>query len=137
MKQWTIAVFAAVVASGVAAAAHHSISSVYDSHRRLTIDGVVVQFQLINPHPFLTVDVADGNGGTERWRLEMDNRSELVDIGVTARTLLPGDRVTVAGNPGRTQPHTLYMLRLDRAADGFWYEQVGNSPKIRPATAAR
>jgi hypothetical protein len=122
--------------SGVVAHAHHSISSVYDSHRRVSIEGVVAQFQLVNPHPFLLVDVA-GDGGTKRWRLEMDNRSELVDAGVTAATLKPGDRVEVSGSPGRTQPETLYILRLDRPADGFWYEQVGNSPKIRPAAAVR
>jgi len=111
--------------------AHHSISSVYDSGRQANIEGIVAQFQLINPHPFLLIDVADGAGSVQRWRLEMDNRSELVAIGVTANTLKPGDRVVVKGSLARTQPQALYLLRLDRPADGFWYEQVGNSPRIR------
>ena len=124
-------VAAAIAISGVAAHGHHSISSVYDSSQRVTIEGIVSQFQLINPHPFLLIDVTDGNGNAQRWRLEMDNRSELVEVGVTANTLNSGDRVVVAGRPGRTQPQSLYILRLDRPADGFWYEQVGNSPRIR------
>jgi hypothetical protein len=137
MKRWIWAVAAVIVVSGVAADGHHSISSVYDSSRRVTIDGIVAEFQLINPHPFLLIDVKAGSGAAERWRLEMDNRSELVEVGVTAKTLRPGDRVVVAGSPGRTQPQSLYILRLDRPADGFWYEQVGNSPKIRQDKPAR
>jgi len=125
------AAIAVVAVSGAGADAHHSISSVYDSSRQANIEGIVAQFQLINPHPFLFIDVTDGAGTAQRWRLEMDNRSELVAIGVTARTLKPGDRVVVRGSLARTQPQALYLLRLDRPADGFWYEQVGNSPRIR------
>ena len=116
---------------GVRAGAHHSISSVYDSSRQANIEGIVAQFQLINPHPFLLIDVTDRTGSPQRWRLEMDNRSELVAIGVTANTLKPGDRVVVRGSLARAQSQALYLLRLDRPADGFWYEQVGNSPRIR------
>jgi len=128
--KWAI-VGAAVVAAGVAAAAHHSISGVYDSSRRVTIEGVVAQFQLVNPHPWLIVDVDEGTGRAQPWRLEMDNRHELVAIGVTAGTFKPGDRVVASGSLSRTQPQSLYLLRLDRRADGFWYEQVGQSPRIR------
>src|SRR6266513_1913981 len=133
MTRWmrSLAPAIAVVAiSGARADAHHSISSVYDSSRQTNIEGIVAQFQLINPHPFLLIDVTDG-ATAQRWRLEMDNRSELVAIGVTANTLKPGDRVVVKGSLARTQPQALYILRLDRPADGFWYEQVGNSPRIR------
>ncbi|MEP7308399.1 MAG: DUF6152 family protein [Acidobacteriota bacterium] len=120
-----------IVLSGAAAGAHHSISGAYDSSRRLTIDGVVAQFQFVNPHPFVALDVLDPSGSAQRWKLEMDNRHELVDIGVTASTLRPGDRLVVTGSPARSQPQSLYVLRLDRPADGFAYEQVGNSPRIR------
>ena len=134
MKRCTLSVAAAialVVIEGLPAGAHHSISSVYDSSRQANLEGIVAQFQLINPHPFLLIEVTDRTGSPQRWRLEMDNRSELVAIGVTANTLKPGDRVVVRGSLARTQPQALYLLRLDRPADGFWYEQVGNSPRIR------
>jgi hypothetical protein len=122
---------AAMAVSGVTAQGHHSISSVYDSARQATLEGIIAQFQLVNPHPFLFVDVTDGAGNAQRWRLEMDNRSELVAIGVKAGTLKPGDRVVVKGSLARRQPQALYLLRLDRPADGFWYEQFGSSPRIR------
>ena len=122
----SIAAFAAT-----AIHAHHAISSYYDSSRRVTIDGFVTQFQLINPHPFLFVEVKDEGGRPQPWRLEMDNRGELAEIGVTSATFRPGDRVIVSGSLGRTDPRSLYVLRLDRPVDGFWYEQVGTSPRIR------
>ena len=126
-----IEVVAVLALGSVRTEAHHSISGVYDSSRQAKIEGIVAQFQLINPHPFLWIDVTDQTGTSQRWRLEMDNRSELVAIGVTANTLKPGDRVVVKGSLARTQAQALYLLRLDRPADGFWYEQVGNSPRIR------
>ena len=112
--------------------AHHSIAGAYDSSRRVTIEGVVAQVQFINPHPFVLMHVTDADGRGQSWRLEMDNRWELVEIGFTATTLRPGDRVVVSGSLARAQPQGLYLLRLDRAADGFWYEQVGTSPPIGP-----
>jgi len=116
---------------GMTAAAHHSISGVYDSSRKVTVEGLVSEFQLINPHPMLMIDVKDRAGNTQRWRLEMDNRGELAAIGITAGTFSPGERVVASGSLARAQPHSMYLLRLDRPVDGFWYEQVGQSPRIR------
>jgi hypothetical protein len=123
----------AVVAAALAAAgaeAHHSISAVYDGSRQVTVEGVVTSFEFVNPHPFLVIAVDTDAAEPESWRLEMDNRFELVQIGVTADTLKPGDAVVVAGSAGRTTPRTLYIRRLDRPSDGFRYEQVGSRPRI-------
>ena len=114
---------------GVVAQGHHSIAAVYDRARPVTLDGVVVEFAMVQPHPFLVVEVRDG-GNVARWRGELDNRWELEAIGMNAGTLKPGDRLVLRGSTGRTQPRTLYVLRLERPADGFWYEQVGMSPRI-------
>jgi hypothetical protein len=113
----------------LAADGHHSISAVYDSMRPQRIEGVVAEFQFVNPHPFVIVTVG-GEGGSESWRLEMDNRFELAGIGMTSETLKPGDRVVVTGSLGRTEPRTLYIRQLDRVADGFRYEQVGSRPRV-------
>jgi hypothetical protein len=121
----------ALVLQGTPAAAHHSISAVYDGSRQQRVEGVVAEFQFVNPHPFVIVVVA-GDGAEESWRLEMDNRFELQSIGMTGETLKPGDRVVVTGSLGRLEPRTLYIRRLDRPADGFRYEQVGSRPRIGP-----
>jgi hypothetical protein len=97
----------------------------------VTIEGIVAHFQFVNPHPFLFIDVKDRTGEAQRWQLEMDNRSELASIGVTAGTFKAGDVVVVSGSLARLSGQRLYLLRLDRRGDGFWYEQVGPSPRIR------
>src|SRR5262245_55905253 len=95
-----------------------------------TLEGEIAEFHFVNPHPFLVVEVTAEDGARESWRLEMDNRRELAEIGITSDTFRAGDRVVVEGNAGRTEPRTLYLYRLDRAADGLRYEQLGYSPKI-------
>jgi hypothetical protein len=124
--------FAAGIGISVLAAhAHHSIAGAYDTSRRVTIEGTVAQFHFVNPHPYLIVDVRNDSGSSQQWRLEMDNRSELVQIGMTAQTLKPGEKVVAAGSPGRGQSPSLYVWKLDRPSDGFRYEQIGFTPRIR------
>jgi hypothetical protein len=118
---------AAALAASAGAEAHHSIAAVYDGTRRQRLEAVVTEFQFVNPHPFVIVTVEPGG---ESWRLEMDNRFELAQIGMTGETLKPGDRVVVSGSLGRTDPRTLYIRQLDRPADGFRYEQVGSRPRV-------
>jgi hypothetical protein len=111
--------------------AHHSIAGVYDSAQRRQIKGVVTEFQFVNPHPFVVVEVASSEGPAQVWRLEMDNRRELVEIGFTSDTIRPGDAIVASGSLARRTPNNLYISRLDRPSDGFWYEQVGSSPRAR------
>jgi len=113
-----------------AAEAHHSIAGMYDQSRRVTLDGVIAQFQFVNPHPFVMVDVRDAGGSAQSWKAELDNRWELLDIGLTATTFKAGDRVIVSGSPGRDRTPLMYVWRLERPADGLLYEQVGTSPRV-------
>jgi hypothetical protein len=112
------------------AGAHHSLAGVYDSSKPVTVEGVVVQFHFVNPHPYLTVAVQGTDGRNAEWRMEMDNRFELEGIGMTSSTLTRGDRVTATGSRGSRDANSLYLRRLDRPSDGFWYEQVGSTPRI-------
>ncbi len=119
-----------IAVSDSAISAHHSIAAAYDNARQVTVTGTVSQFLFVTPHPILGIDVMDDAGAPRQWRLEMDNRSELSEVGMSGETLKRGDRVVVTGSPGRNQPQTLYIRRLERPADGFWYEQVGTRPRI-------
>jgi hypothetical protein len=122
--------FAALSVLAVTADAHHSIAGMYDQSQRVTLDGVIAQYQFVNPHPFLVVDVTSGNGTTQSWKAELDNRWELQNVGMTPTTFNVGDRVVVSGSPGRDRTPLLYVWRLERAADGFLYEQIGTSPRV-------
>jgi hypothetical protein len=130
MRIWISCLACAAAAWTSAVSAHHSFAGVYDSSRNVTLDGVVAEFLFVHPHPFLVVRVARAGGPEESWRAEMDNRFELADIGVTAQTFRPGDRVHISGIPGRKEPRILYLMKLERASDGLLYEQVGSTPRI-------
>jgi uncharacterized protein DUF6152 len=132
MARWMPAIIGASWLVGVPLQAHHAISTFYDTSRRVTIEAIVRELHFVNPHPFAVSDVRSRDGVTEQWRLEMDNRRELVEIGFTHQTLRPGDTIVVAGSPARHEARSLYVRRIDRPSDGFWYEQVGTTPRIRP-----
>jgi hypothetical protein len=124
---------AVVVAVLTPVQAHHSLTE-YDAAQKLTLNVTVREFRFVNPHPFLLVESRAGSLAST-WRLELDNRFELIEIGMNSDTFTRGDRLLVTGSPGHDQKPILYVRELDRPADGFHYEQVGSTPRIgRPGT---
>jgi hypothetical protein len=115
----------------VSVGAHHAIGSIYDSARPVTLEGMVTAFRFVPPHPFVEIDVVNREDRAERWRLELDNHFELVGVGMAADTLKPGDRVSVTGSGARNRDRSVYVRSLERPSDGFLYEQVGSSPRVR------
>ena len=130
MARWILSLAAGLAILAATPEAHHAIAAIYDSSKQMTLEGVVADFQFISPHPFVLIEVTDRSGRTETWRLEMDNRGELSAVGMRSDTLKKGDRVVVRGGVARDQSRALYIRRLERPADGFWYEQVGSSPRV-------
>ena len=126
MRSWTLGIAVVIVVAGTATQAHHSIAGAYVDTREDTIDGVITEFRFINPHPFVTVtQSSDG----ESWRLEMDNRREFDAIGFAADDLNIGDRIVVDGILARREANRLYVMRLERPADGFGFEQIASRPQ--------
>jgi len=126
MKVLVLAAFMMSVAADLGA--HHSIAGIYDRNVRVSVEGVVTEFRFVNPHPFVIVE-AVRDGRRETWKLELDNRFELVEIGFKSSTLQSGDRITATGSRARDGTTSMYVQRIDRPADGLWIEQVGSSPR--------
>jgi hypothetical protein len=120
---------ALVVMGGVTPTyAHHSLSE-YDIAHRVTLNAVVREFRFVNPHPFLLVD-ARVDDVAQVWKLELDNRFELLEIGMTSTTFARGDRLVVTGPAGHDRKPILYVRELKRTSDGFRYEQPDTTPRI-------
>ena len=128
MRNWTGTILTLSLFAS-AAQAHHSLSN-YDQGRDVSADGVVEECHFVNPHPFLLIRVTDPSGVRQVLRLEMDNLHELDEIGISRTTFKPGDRVTISGDPDRTEPREIYLRRLDRPSDGLRYEQIGSRPRL-------
>ena len=79
MRATLVTAVAMSVAVSAAVAAHHSLSE-YDVSRKLTLNVTVREFRFVNPHPFLLVESRAGSLASV-WRLELDNRFELVETG--------------------------------------------------------
>jgi DNA/RNA endonuclease YhcR with UshA esterase domain len=101
--------------SGATGLAHHSFSAVYDSKRSVTITGVVTEFRFANPHAMLSLDVTDDAGKAATWGVEFAGRLNLAEIGWTAQSLKPGDRVTVTGNPTHVVSRQIAFVRIVKA----------------------
>ena len=90
---------AAIIAAGGAtvASAHHSFAAEFDRNKRVHLEGVVVEFQWVNPHSWLIVDAEMEDGTVERWAVEGGAPSALLRRGWTRDTLPAGTRVIVDG----------------------------------------
>ena len=117
--------------SDAGAHAHHSIAGAYNAKKPVTVTGTVRLFHFVNPHPWLEVDAFDAGGQARMWRMELDNRSELLAVGMDADTLRPGDRIVVSGIAAVVGQYSLYVRKLERP-DGLRYEQKGAVPVFTP-----
>ncbi|HLF11235.1 MAG TPA: DUF6152 family protein [Gammaproteobacteria bacterium] len=94
--------------------AHHSIGGEFDSSRQVTVDGVVREYKLINPHTYIVVAV-QSERGSEDWTLTFGPATKLIrGSGWNESTLKSGDRVTATGRPAR-RGLGLYLAALTKA----------------------
>ena len=78
--------------------AHHGFAGRYDEEHPITLDGVVVELQFINPHAAIIFQVRDENGKVVRWSGYLCSATSLnKSEGWTKNTLKPGDRITILG----------------------------------------
>jgi hypothetical protein len=78
--------------------AHHSFGAEYDVNQPVTVSGVVTKIEWTNPHSFVFVDVAEGNGSVTNWKFEGYPPNALYRTGWKRDvTMKPGDKVTVTG----------------------------------------
>jgi hypothetical protein len=82
------------------AGAHHSFA-MFDRNRTDTISGTVKEFELINPHGWLRIMVADAKGVQSEWSLEMGGAGQLERFGWTPDAVHPGDKVKAQLHPLR------------------------------------
>lgn len=129
----------------ISALGHHNVIGVYDDRKRFTVEVEVREFELINPHPLILVqiiDIPDGQAtdGIETgqtWTLEMDNLRELTALGIHSETFIPGDRILVALDPGRHtryRENTLYLRAFEHRREGFIY--IHNVRQLFPIDSA-
>jgi hypothetical protein len=116
--------------------AHHSPAMLYDLSREITVEGVVTEYQLGNPHMRIYLDV-DNNGTAEKWLAEGGSRTQLLRVGWTGDEVMPGDKVKVRGHPSRDGSKLVHMeyLTLPNGTERFTEDlkiQEFNDRRRRP-----
>ena len=103
MKIKLAAFFAMAIAAFVLsfpALAHHGVAT-YDMTRKVTVKGVVTDFEFINPHAEIYIDSKDDKGDPQHWIGEMTTPNMLSRRGWSKESLKAGEQVTVVGNPAK------------------------------------
>ena len=123
MRRNYLFIVAAILFASCAAVAHHSYAATYDTTKEIKL----VQFELRNPHTFVTVTAKNANGKVERWSIEWAGSSQLANSGVKQETLQIGDSLVIVGNPSRVPGEfRMLMVNLRRPQDGFsWGTKPG------------
>jgi Family of unknown function (DUF6152) len=89
-----------------AVSAHHGRSN-YDVSGSVTIKGVVTQFEWVNPHALIYLDVANEEGKMEKWIAETNSPNTLSRQGWSRNTVKVGDEITLVGH--RVKGGSLYL----------------------------
>jgi hypothetical protein len=91
--------------------AHHGEAN-YDTEKMVAVKGTVSEFQFVNPHVQISIDVKNEKGEMEKWTGEARSPAMLSRYGGWDRnTIKVGDVITFYGH--RTKNGTFFM-RLDK-----------------------
>ena len=129
MKRRILAVLVCGLVSlgaGVPAWAHHSFAAAFDMNSPVTVQGVIVQVRLENPHSWFFLDVKDASGKVDRWAFEAGTPSGMIRNGFKPGIIKAGAEVTIKGFHARDASQKMGMLRELVTADGKVYGLFGS-----------
>ena len=99
--------------------AHHSFSSEYDSSKRLTLKGKMVNFEWVNPHSWIHVEVTNADGTKTVWKGETPPVNVLYRNGWTKPMVedmvKKGEEVTLTGQAARDGSNHVFAMGVTRA----------------------
>ena len=95
VRRLVVAVSApALLAWGFLAAAHHSAAQ-FDFSQRVTVEGVVKEWNVVNPHTAAIVEITDEERGTRDAEYEGHSASHFYRAGYTRGMVKPGDHIAI------------------------------------------
>jgi hypothetical protein len=77
--------------------AHHAFAAEFDADKPINLNGIIARIEWINPHSWIHLDVANSNGGVERWMIEGGPPNALFRRGFTQDSLPIGTQIIVEG----------------------------------------
>ena len=91
--------------------AHHGQAG-YNTTQTVTVTGAVTDFQFVNPHSIVSLDVKDDKGETQAWQGELTSPNHLIRADWTATSLKPGDKVTMSGYRAKSGANSMWITKI-------------------------
>ena len=113
-------VVASCIALGAACAAlpalaHHG-AALFEPEKVATVTGTVTEFQFVNPHVLVYVNVKGKDGKEVRWGGELTSPNRLArmngDVKWSKDILKPGDAITMTGHPARNGAPAMDITKI-------------------------
>jgi Family of unknown function (DUF6152) len=132
MRLKAVAAFAALaLLATVPLFAHHSFSSEYDQTKRLSLQGKMVNFEWVNPHSWIHVEVTNPDGTKTIWKGETPPVNLLYRNGWTKpmveEMVMKGEMVTLVGTAAKDGSHHVFATSVTRS-DGKTVLGLGGAP---------
>jgi hypothetical protein len=115
MKLLTIGTLSLLVVLVAAPVFAHHGGSAYDTSKPVTLTGTVTDFQFIQPHPIIALEVKDDKGEIVKWSVEMTSPNHLVRFGWNGHKLKAGDEITVVGSAAKNGLKVLNLRKISYA----------------------
>jgi hypothetical protein len=77
--------------------AHHAFASEFDEKHPIKLRGVVTQWELVNPHSWIHIDVKNPDGSVTPWMIEGGSPNALFRLGFTKNSLPAGTELIIEG----------------------------------------
>jgi len=77
--------------------AHHAFAAEFDQSKPIKVRGLVVKWELTNPHSWIHIDVKGPDGKAVTWMIEGASPNNLYRLGLTKESLPAGSDITVEG----------------------------------------
>jgi hypothetical protein len=122
---------AALLLGAIPLLAHHSFSAEYDQSKVLSLQGKMVQFDWVNPHSWIYVEVTGANGEKTVWKGETPPINVLYRNGWTKPLVedmvKKGEMVTLRGPAAKDGSHHVFAQGVTRQ-DGKTVLGLGDAP---------
>src|SRR6266853_331937 len=114
--------------------AHHSFSSEYESSKVLTLTGKMINFEWVNPHSWIHVEVTNPDGSKTLWKGETPPVNVLYRNGWTKpmveEMVTKGEVVTLRGPAAKDGSHHIFSQSLTRQ-DGVTVLGLSGEPPAK------
>jgi hypothetical protein len=116
-----------LLAAALPLLAHHSFAAEFDGSKKITLEGKVVQLEMVNPHSWIHFDVTNADGKVEHWKAEGGSPSVLLRLGWNRDTLPVGTKIKISGSPSKDGAFRMNTSGIE-FADGKKLSMGGSNP---------